>query len=459
MQALITQLDKIVSVPLLKGADISERYQHDWSSEAPGIPVAVARPLDTAEVSAIMRLCHEHDQAVVVQGGLSGLCGGANPQGNELAISLERLNGVEEIDTAAMTMTVRAGTPLQVVQETAAAAGFVFPLDLGARGTCNIGGNISTNAGGNQVLRFGMTRNLVLGLEAVLADGTVISAMNKMLKNNAGFDLKHLFIGSEGTLGIVTRAVLRLYPKARSRCSALLAVQDFKSVTSLLRKVTGDFGGTLSTYEVMWSSYYHFITDNVKGVKSPFAERYPLYVLTEMEGSNQEQDQSVFENVLGAAMEEGLVADAVIAASGKDREGFWKIRDGVAEIGGFIKDTGNFDVSVPISLMESFLEAVQQALVEALPEAKMLVFGHVADSNLHFICYTGRHADIKSIYEVVYGVVGRFEGSVSAEHGIGVQKIKVLHHSRSEAELALMQTLKSALDPKGLLNKGRVLPG
>jgi len=458
MRALIEKLHEVVSVPLLTGTDISERYQHDWSSEAPGIPIAVARPASTAEVSAILQLCHEHEQPVVVQGGMSGLCGGANPRGEELAISMERLNGVEEIDHAAMTMTVKAGTPLQVIQEAAAAAGFVFPLDLGARGSCNIGGNIATNAGGNQVLRFGMTRNLVLGLETVLADGTVISSMNKMLKNNAAYDLKHLFIGSEGTLGIVTRAVLRLYPKARSRCSALLALNDFAAVIKLLHKATRGFGGSLSTFEVMWASYFDFITTNVKGVTSPFAQRYPVYVLTELEGSDQERDQMAFETVLEAAMEEGLVADAVLASSQREREGFWKIRDGVAEIGALIKDSGNFDVSVPISRMEPFLLAVQQQLVAALPDVKVLAFGHIADSNLHFICYTGRNEDIAPIQKVVYAVVGQFEGSVSAEHGVGVQKLKSLHHSRSTEELALMRVLKDALDPKGILNPGRVIP-
>lgn len=458
MHALIEELNKLVSVPLLRGADISERYQHDWSCEVPGMPIAVARPASTAEVAAILQLCHQHAQPVVVQGGMSGLCGGANPRSGEVAISLERLNGIEEIDQAAMTMTVKAGTPLQVIQEAAAAAGFVFPLDLGARGSCNIGGNIATNAGGNQVLRFGMTRNLVLGLETVLADGTVISSMNKMLKNNAAYDLKHLFIGSEGTLGVVTRAVLRLYPRARSRCSALLALNDFPAVINLLHKATRGFGGSLSCFEVMWASYFDFITTNVKGVTTPFAQRYPVYVLTELEGSDQERDQAAFETVLEAAMEEGLVADAVLASSQREREGFWKIRDGVAEIGALIKDSGNFDVSVPISRMEPFLAAVQQQLVAALPEVQVLAFGHIADSNLHFICYTGRHEDIAPIQRVVYEVVGQFDGSVSAEHGIGVQKLKSLHHSRSAEELALMRTLKAALDPKGILNPGRVIP-
>ncbi len=457
MTTLLQQLQPLLSAPLLTGADISERYQHDWSSEAAGVPIAVARPSSTTEVAAIMQVCSRHRQRVVVQGGLSGLCGGGNPRSGELAISLERLSGIEEIDTASMTMTVKAGTPLQVIQEAAANAGFVFPLDLGARGSCNIGGNISTNAGGNQVLRFGMTRNLVLGLEAVLANGTVISSMNKMLKNNAAYDLKHLFIGTEGTLGIVTRAVLRLFPKAQSRCSALLAVSEFPQVIELLHKLTRDFAGGLSAFEVMWHSYYHFITDNVKGIVSPFTERHPLYVLVELEGGDQTRDQQLFEESLGAALEQGIVVDAAVAGSQREREGFWKIRDGVAEIGVFIRDTANFDVSVPISSMQPFLAAIEAELQAKVPAAKMLVFGHIADSNLHFICYTGRREDIKSMYSIVYQQVGKFHGSVSAEHGIGVQKLNYLQYSRSPQELALMRTLKLAMDPQELLNNGRVL--
>lgn len=456
--SLITQLQGAVTAPVLTGSDISAKYQHDWSAETPGIPVAVVRPGSTQEVAAILKLCSAAGQPVVVQGGLSGLCGGGNPRSNELAISLERLQGIEEIDTASMTMTVKAGTPLQVIQEAADKAGFVFPLDLGARGTCNIGGNISTNAGGNQVLRFGMTRNLVLGLEAVLADGTVMSSLNKMLKNNAAYDLKHLFIGTEGTLGIVTRAVLRLFPKAQSRCSALVAVKDFDAVIKLLQRLSRDCGAGLSAYEVMWQSYYQFITDNCKGIVSPFSERHPLYVLTELEGSDAEKDQALFENTLGAAMDEGIIVDAAIASSQREREGFWKIRDGVGEIGTFIKGAANFDVSVPISSMQPFLAAVERELKTALPECKMLVFGHIADSNLHFLCYTGRKEDVKQIYGVVYRTVGQYHGSVSAEHGIGVQKLPYLHYSRSPEELALMRTLKQALDPKGILNPGRVLP-
>ncbi len=458
MQVLIAELQKLQDTDVLLGDSISEKYQHDWSADAPGIPGAVVRPSTTRALSEVLALCHSLDQSVVVQGGLTGLTGGGIPKSGEIAINLERMTGIEELDRDAMTMTVKAGTPLQVIQEAADEAGFIFPLDLGARGTCNIGGNISTNAGGNQVLRFGMTRNLVMGLEAVMADGTVISSMNKMLKNNAGYDLKHLFIGTEGTLGIVARAVLRLFPKAGSRCTALLALEKFDDVVSLMHKLTAEFSGNLSAFEVMWESYFHFITDNVDTIDSPLEQRYPLYVLTELEGSNAEKDQELFENTLADAMEEGLVVDALIANSEKDREGFWKIRDGVGEISAFIRDSANFDISVPISSMSAFLEQVEKEVVEAVPKAKIMVFGHIADSNLHFLCHSGSHDDVKAMYDIVYKVVGDFNGSVSAEHGIGVQKIKYLHHSRNPEEIALMKTLKQALDPKGILNHGRVLP-
>src|SRR5688572_9327273 len=383
---------------MLEGAAVRERAATLWHGRVDA--ELLVRPRSTEQVSAILRLCHGRGQPVVTHGGLTGLVNGADADARELILSLESMNSIERVDVPGRTLRAQAGAKLGQVQRAAEEHGMVFPLDLGARDSATVGGNISTNAGGLRVLRYGMMRNLVLGIEAVLADGTVLTSLNKMLKNNAGYDLKHLFIGTEGTLGIVTRAVLRLFPRAQSRCSALLAVESFEGVINLLHKLARSFGGGLSTYEVMWNSYYHFITDNVPNIVSPFGARYPLYVLTELEGSDPERDQGLFESVLSEVMEEGLVVDAAVASSQREREGFWKIRDGVAEIGALIKGGANFDVSVPISVMQPFLDTIDKELTDAIPGCRMLVFGHVADSNLHFICYTGSKIDVKRIYEI-----------------------------------------------------------
>ena len=356
-----------------------------------------------------------------------------------------------------MTMTVLAGTPLQTVQEAAAKAGLTFPLDLGARGTCTIGGNIATNAGGNQVLRFGMMRNLVLGLEAVLADGTVVSSMNKMLKNNAGYDLKQLFIGSEGTLGIVTRAVLRLWPAMPARTAAIVAIPDFDACVKLLQTLQARLGGDLSAFEAMWASYFDCVIERVDSLRSPFDDQYPLYVLVQSEGTDHEAALERMETVLGDLLESGVVLDAAIAQSERENETFWQIRDGIAEITASLQPLAAFDVSVPISDMPEFLETTQAALNDAFPDVANLVFGHVGDSNLHLSVTTGKDEDRSRISEIVYGATSRFGGSIAAEHGIGVARRNYLKLSRSEAEMALMRRLKAALDPGNILNPGRVI--
>ena len=439
---------------ILTGADISGKYHADSSGETAHPPVAVARPGSTSQVSDILRICSAANQKVVVQGGLTGLCGGATPQEQEVALSLERLNGIEELDQASMTMTVLAGTPLQAIQDAADEAGFLFPLDLGARGSCNIGGNISTNAGGNEVIRFGMTRNLILGLEVVLADGTVITSLNKMLKNNAGYDLKHLFIGTEGTLGIVTRAVLRLFAKPEGRSTALVALESFDDVISFLHFMSREFSGSLSSFEVMWDSYYDYIMEHVPTVSSPFNERYPIYVLTEI---GDRSGNSVLEDALAGELEEDRILDAVICKSEREREAVWAIRDGVGEAMAVIQDNANFDVSVPINAMADFLKQLETEIRALLPNTALLVFGHIGDGNLHLVFTVDRKKDKKTIYDVVYRQVGAYNGSISAEHGIGMMKRAYLHQSRSEEELALMKLLKQAMDPNNILNPGRVL--
>ncbi len=307
---------------VLAGADIEARYLNDWSGEEGGRPLALVRPHDTAEIARVMALCHAGRCPVVPQGGLTGLAGGATPIEGCVLVSLERMSGVVELDPASATMTVLAGTPLQVVQEAAQAAGFLFALDLGARGSCQIRGNIATNAGGNRVIRYGMARDLVLGLEAVLPDGTVLSMMNKMVKNNAGPDLKHLFIGTEGTLGIITQAVLRLHPGVSGANTALVAAPDFGSAIKLLRHAQHLLGGRVSAFEMMWQDYYAAAT-TAGGIAAPLPATYPLYVLLDLQAAAPEEDAARFEAMLEHALAEGWIADAAVAQSHTQTQAFW----------------------------------------------------------------------------------------------------------------------------------------
>ena len=442
---------------VLSGPEVSDKYAVDVSGENPHKPVAVVLPRSTADVATILRHCSDARQPVVVQGGLTGLSGGATPQPGELALSLERMSGVESLDKASMTLTALSGTSLQVIQEAAAAAGLLFPLDLGARGSCQLGGLIATNAGGNQVIRFGMTRNLVLGLEVVLADGTVISSMNRMLKNNAGYDLKQLFIGTEGTLGVVTRAVLRLFPRQPGKCTALCALASFPSVVDLLRDMQTKMGGSLSAYEVMWASYYDYVIEHVEKLRSPFERSHRLYALIETEGTDSANDAERFENALGSALESGVIQDAVIAQSGKDGRTFWAIRDGIAEITPALMPYASLDVSLGLADMPGFLDQVDAALAARFDSITNLVFGHVGDNNLHLFITTGVESDVEQILDTVYKITGDYQGSVSAEHGIGTLKREYLRYSRSNEELELMRRLKRTLDPNGILNAGRVI--
>ena len=444
---------------VLAGDAVSQRYRVDFSHENACAPRAVLRPASTDEVAAILRECHGARQRVVIQGGLTGLAGGATPQADEIAISLERLTGIQQIDRAAQTMTVRAGTPLQAVQQAAADAGYLFPLDLGARGSCTIGGNIATNAGGNQVIRFGMMRNLVLGLESVLADGSVVSSMNKMLKNNAGYDLKQLFIGTEGTLGVVTRAVLRLWPKLPSKVTALCALRGFDEAVKLLHTLQARLGGSLSAFEAMWAAYFHYVLEHMPALRSPFSERHALYALVEVEGTEHAGDIARLEGVLAESLESGVVVDAVLAQSAREAKSLWAIRDGIGDVTPTLQPLLAFDVSVTIDAMPAFLATVDAAFARFPDPVTNLVFGHIGDSNLHLAVTTHHARDLERLCDAVYEAVGAHGGSISAEHGVGTLRREYLHHSRSAAEIDLMRRLKAALDPHGILNAQRVLPG
>jgi FAD/FMN-containing dehydrogenase len=455
VQALRQALGPDVVTP---APGIDAAYLGDWAVKmTSGAPTALVRPRAVAEVSTALRLCHAHHVPVVPQGGRTGLVGGATPMDGAVVLALERFTGIEHLDTASSTMTVRAGTPLQLVQETARQADLFFPLDLGARGSCQVGGVISTNAGGNRVIRYGMTRDLVLGLEVVLMDGTVVTSLNTLIKNNAGLDIRQVFIGSEGTLGVITRAVLRLYPAPRSTSTAFVAVPDYARVVALLRHAQAALGGTLSAFEMMWPDFYRLMTTGVPGMPQPLPLGSPAYVLLEALGSEPEPDQARFERMLEAAAERDLITDAAIAQSPADARAFWQVRDASAEFPRLGWSAKGFDIGIPTGQLGAFVEACRTALTRRWTTAQTAFFGHIGDSNLHLHAYVpGGPQPQHEIEEVVYGTVREWSGTVSAEHGIGLLKRPYLGHTRSPQEIGVMRALKRALDPEGLLNPGKI---
>ncbi|MBT2771300.1 FAD-binding oxidoreductase [Halomonas sp. ISL-60] len=443
---------------VLTGDDVSNRSV-DWMTGAPCQAGAIVRPANTEQVASVMKACHDAQQPVVTHGGLTGLVHGAEASPAELVISLERMTAIEEIDQVGGTLTVQAGAPLQRVQEAAKEVGLQFPLDLGARGSCTIGGNIATNAGGVRVIRYGMMRQQVLGLEAVMADGRVVSSMNRMLKNNAGFDLKQLFIGSEGTLGIVTRAVLRLQPPTPSEQTAMVACPSFEALTGLLSHMGKALGGSLGAFEVMWQNHYRLLTETLGRHTPPIATEHPFYVIIESLGSDAERNANQFSEALESALEKELIVDAVIAQSSTQRDGLWAIRE---DIEGLVKGLApvlTFDVSLPIADMQRYTDALEAQLTQRWANARMVVFGHLGDGNLHISVSAGSaEPEVRREVEaMVYEPLRVLGGSVSAEHGIGLEKRPWLSTCRSSAEIELMHTLKQALDPLNLLNPGKVL--
>jgi FAD/FMN-containing dehydrogenase len=458
-QALAAIGDLVGPAGLLSD-DRTARNSGDASVLPRQAPVAVVRPADTGQVAAVLRICSEHGVAVTVQGGLTGLCGGAIPGAGELALSLERLVGVTEVDPVAMTLTAWAGTPLQTAQAAADAAGLMFPVDLGARGTATLGGLVATNAGGNRVLRYGMTRASVLGLEVALADGTILSSMGKMLKNNAGFDLKQLFVGSEGQLGVVTRAVFALQPKPLWTGLAVVAVADYDAAAGLLQAARRALGPGLSAFEVMWPDYWGMVTETVPNRRDPFAERHGLYVLVESHGRDEARDGAAFEAFLEAAFEAGLIADAVVARSLAEMERLWAIRDSSAEIEPVLGEHESFDVGLAPGDVGRFVAECRDRLAEEAPTSRAVFFGHAADGNIHVMASVpepgpaGHH----TIERIVYDVTAAFAGTISAEHGIGRLKRPWLDRSRDASEIEMMRRLKILFDPRTILNPGRVLP-
>jgi len=479
MSDLLKRLKHIVGdSQVLDQKQVAQRASHFWDS-SPMRALALVRPADTCEVSEILKLCHSLGQPVVTHGGLTGLVDGEKANSDEVVLSLERMRNIESVDAMGRTMTVQAGCVLQQVQEAAAEHDLLYGLDLGARGSCTVGGNVSTNAGGLSVLRYGMTREQVLGLEVVLADGTVLNSMNALLKNNAGYDLKQLFIGSEGTLGVITRVVLRLRPNTPSVNTAILGFDSFKQVSDTLAHMSANLNSQLNAFEIIWNEFYRLSTnENLKGsTKAPLSNNYAAYAIVESQGSNSDADGQLFMQALESAVERGHIVDAVVAKSAKERAQIWTIRENVDLVlrhqPAFI-----YDISLPINTMESYLAQVREQLQALWPEVVVYAYGHLADNNLHITVAPTpanyvtqpQNSNIETAklteeqqrwYEacnkIMFEPLTKIGGTVSAEHGIGLMKKPYLHYSRTEAEIATMRLLKTALDPANILNPGKII--
>jgi D-lactate dehydrogenase (cytochrome) len=423
----------------------------------------VLRPGSTAEVAAICKLASEHRIALVPQGGNTGLVGGQTPHNGEVVVSLRRLDKIRDIDPASNTMTCEAGVILQIAQARAAEVDRLFPLSLGAEGSCTIGGNLSTNAGGTAALAYGVAREMALGLEVVLADGRILNGLSKLKKDNTGYDLRNLFIGAEGTLGIITAATLKLFPKPRAVETAYVGLSSPAQALKLLSIAQNEAAGGLTSFELLAHIAVDFSLRHGIDVRDPLTTKHPWYVLMEL-SSSRDDARDALESIHARGMEEGIVDDAVIAANLSQRAGFWKLRDEMSAAqkpeGGSIKH----DISVPVAAVPAFIEEANAAVVKLIPGSRPVPFGHLGDGNIHYNVSQpigGNTADFMSrwheVNEVVFAIVLRMGGSISAEHGIGVLKRDELPDVKDKVAIELMRGIKAMLDPLGIMNPGKVL--
>ncbi len=477
MTQLIEQLKTIVG----KAAVITDPqevtpYATDWRKRYFSMPLAVVKPASTAEIAAVVKLCAATRTAIVPQGGNTGLCGGATPlaaedagrfvsSGAQIVLKLSRLNRVRAVDPVNNTITVEAGCVLANVQQAAAAAGRLFPLSLAAEGSCEIGGNLSTNAGGTAVLRYGNARDLVLGLEVVLPDGQIWDGLRALRKDNTGYDLKQLFVGAEGTLGIITAAVLKLFPRPRARATALVALASPARALELLSHLQGACGDRLTGFELMSAFCLSLVARHFPATRLPFTHVHPQYVLLELsDTASAENLDATLQEALAKAAERSLVLDAAVAANEAQAAALWALRENIPEAQVHEGQQIKHDISVPISRIAEYIAVTDAELERAFPGVRMVTFGHLGDGNLHYNIAPPAGADegafmarASEVSRVVHDSVARFSGSISAEHGLGQYKRDEILRYKSPLEMELMRRIKAALDPRGIMNPGKVL--
>lgn len=462
-----TLRDTVGASNVLVEGDLSA-WEQDWRQRSRGKALAVVRPATTREVAEVVKTCLKHHVPVVCQGGNTGLVDGSIPDatGQELVLSLGRMNAVRAIDALNATMTVDAGCILQVVQEAAAAEGMLFPLTLGSQGTCTIGGNLATNAGGTQVVRYGNARELCLGLEVVTPDGEIWDGLTGLRKDNTGYDLQDLFVGSEGTLGVITAATLKLYPQPRSTITAWLAFPSLEAAASVLQQARAELSSGLTAFEIMGSSALALVERHQSQVRIPLSKGCPYFALLERSDHEpQDSARSAMERLLESALASSLITDAVVADNLEQARSMWAVRESIALVQSMEGVHAKHDISLPISAIGDFCAETDQRLTHTFPGSRLVNFGHMGDGNLHYNVHSPDGSDAATfvrshehdINAIVYGQVKKYRGSISAEHGIGRLKVGDLPHYKSATDLRLMGAIKAAIDPLGLFNPGRVL--
>jgi FAD/FMN-containing dehydrogenase len=459
MDRIAQELGEIVGAAnvLTAPADTAS-YLRDWRKQYSGSALCVARPGSTAEVARVVALCAERDVGIVPQGGNTGLCGGSVPTGKrqEIVLSLSRMNRVRALDTLNDTITVEAGCVLAAIQDAAAQAGRFFPLSLAAEGSCQIGGNLSTNAGGVNVLRYGTAREQVLGLEVVLPDGRVLDGLRGLRKDNTGYDLKQLFLGAEGTLGVITAAVLRLYPAPTASATAWLAVDNPAQAVELLSRLRAGLGDRLSAFELISEACLQAVLAHAPGTRAPLPGTHDWHVLAEFADSGDAAAlRERVERVLAECSETGALRDAALAQSVEQARAFWRIRETIPEA----QFTNvKHDISVAVSKTPQFIELAGRALAEKFPHVRPYAFGHVGDGNIHYNVGPERMVSERAaVNRIVYDIVARLGGSISAEHGVGQLKREEIVRQKTAVEMELMRALTRTIDPRGVMNPGKVL--